>query len=304
MIRRMETRRLQLLIELSRHGSMRAVADELGVTTSTVSQQIAVLAREVGVALIEPVGRRVRLTPAGRRLAEHAVTIVAAVEAARSDLAPNTEPSGTLRVAGFATAVRRSLLPIIADLAVSHPQVRLLFYEHEPAEALELLSADGVDIALVYDYDLAPIAFDRAIESTSLWCTAWALGVAAGGVPPDPANALAVFQRHREHDWIVNSRNTADEQVVRIIASMAGFEPAVAHRADSLDLVQDLIAAGLGVGLLPADMSTRSGVDRCPLTDPGVALRCYAVIRRGRARWPPLALLLDRLSARKALRRP
>ena len=154
----METRRLQLLVELSRHGSMRAVADELGVTTSTVSQQIAVLAREVGVALIEPVGRRVRLTPAGRRLAEHAVTIVAAVEAARSDLAPDTEPSGTLRIAGFATAVRRSLLPIVAELAVSHPQVRLLFYEHEPAEALELLAADGVDIALVYDYDLAPIA--------------------------------------------------------------------------------------------------------------------------------------------------
>ena len=85
-----ETRRLQLLIELSRHGSMRAVADELNITTSTVSQQIAVLAREVGTDLIEPVGRRVRLTPAGRRLAEHAVTIVAAVESARSDLASDT----------------------------------------------------------------------------------------------------------------------------------------------------------------------------------------------------------------------
>ncbi|HEX8632125.1 MAG TPA: LysR family transcriptional regulator, partial [Catenuloplanes sp.] len=72
----METRRLRLLLELSRLGSMRAVADELGITTSTVSQQIAVLAREVGAPLIEPDGRRVRLTPAGRRLADHAVTIL------------------------------------------------------------------------------------------------------------------------------------------------------------------------------------------------------------------------------------
>jgi DNA-binding transcriptional LysR family regulator len=294
-----ETRRLQLLIELSRHGSMRAVADELGITTSTVSQQLAVLAREVGADLIEPVGRRVRLTPAGRRLAEHAVIIVAAVEAARSDLAPDTEPAGTLRIAGFATAVRRSLLPIVADLAVSHPRVRLLFSEHEPTEALQLLAADGVDIALVYDYNLAPIAVDRAMESRSLWSTGWALGVLGPAGPPGGPNARTVFDRYREHDWIVNSRNTADEQVVRILASMAGFEPRLTHRADSLDLVQDLIFAGLGVGLLPADVPPRPGVALCPLGDPEVALRAYAVIRRGRERWPPLALVLDRLGTRK-----
>jgi DNA-binding transcriptional LysR family regulator len=118
----METRRLHLLLELSRLGSMRAVADELGVTTSTVSQQIAALATEVGTALVEPVGRRVRLTPAGRRLAEHAVTILAAVDAARLDLDPNAEPAGILRTAGFATAIRRSLLPAVAHLATTHPQ--------------------------------------------------------------------------------------------------------------------------------------------------------------------------------------
>ena len=83
---RVETRRLRILLELSRLGSMREVAEEMGVTTSTVSQQIAALARETGTALIEPDGRRIRLTPAGRRLAGHSVTILAAVEAARLDL--------------------------------------------------------------------------------------------------------------------------------------------------------------------------------------------------------------------------
>ena len=220
-----ETRRLQLLVELSRLGSMRAVADELGVTTSTVSQQIAALAREAGVALIEPVGRRVRLTPAGRRLAEHAVTILAAVEAARADLDPDTEPAGTLRIAGFATAIRRSLLPVVADLAGSHPKVRLLFYEHEPAEAIELLAADDVDLALIYDYNLAPISVDRAFVSPST------VGDAVG--PRRTRARGAAPRRRRAHRvrslpggrWIVNSRNTADEQVVRIIASMAGFDP-------------------------------------------------------------------------------
>ncbi len=115
----MQTRRLELLVEFARLGSMRAVADALGTTTSTVSQQLAALTGEVGMALLEPDGRRVRLTPAGRRLAEHAVTILAAVESARVDLDPDADPAGRVRVAGFATAIRRALLPVVADLASS-----------------------------------------------------------------------------------------------------------------------------------------------------------------------------------------
>src|SRR3954447_18919374 len=89
----MDPRRLRLLLELSRRGSMRAVAEELGHTTSTVSQQLAVLAREAGATLLEPEGRRVRLTPAGRPPAAHAVTALAPLEAARADLDPDGEPA-------------------------------------------------------------------------------------------------------------------------------------------------------------------------------------------------------------------
>ena len=103
----MDPRRLRLLLELSRLGSMHEVAAELNTTTSSVSQGIAALAREVGTPLLEPDGRRVRLTPAGRRLATHAVTILAAVDAARLDLDPAAEPAGVLRVSGFATAIRK-----------------------------------------------------------------------------------------------------------------------------------------------------------------------------------------------------
>src|SRR5687768_18572348 len=99
---------------------MRAVADVHHLTTSTVSQQIAALAKETGAQLIEPDGRRVRLTPAGRRLADHAVTILAAVDSARLDLDPEAEPAGTLRVGGFATGIRVALLPVLEELAVTH----------------------------------------------------------------------------------------------------------------------------------------------------------------------------------------
>ena len=290
----MDPRRLELLLQLSRLGSMREVAETTGTTTSTVSQQIAALARDAGTPLIEPVGRRVRLTPAGRRLADHAVVVLAALEAARADLDPSAEPAGTVRVAAFATAVRRVVLPAVGALAERHPEVRLRIHEHEPAEALQLLADDDVDLALTYDYNLAPASFDAGLDTAPLGTAAWALGVPAARKGRAGA-ALEVFDRFRDADWIVNSRNTADEDVVRTLASLAGFQPHVAHRADSLDLVQDMIVAGLGVGLLPADQPTRAEVALLPLREPEAVLRAYAVTRRGRAGWPPLAAVLRQL---------
>src|SRR3954466_12399249 len=179
----MDPRRLRLLLELSRRGSMRAVADELGFTTSTVSQQLSVLAREAGTPLIEPAGRMGRLTPAGQRLADHAVTILAALEAARADLDPAAEPAGVVRVAGFATAIRRSLVPVVAALAETHPAVELQIREHEPPEAVALLADDDVDLALVHDFTLAPRPFERHNVATPLWSPRWPLAVPVGDGP-------------------------------------------------------------------------------------------------------------------------
>jgi DNA-binding transcriptional LysR family regulator len=291
----MDLRRLELLLHLSRGGSMRAVAEDLGITTSTVSQQIAALAREVGTPLLEHVGRGVKLTPAGQRLAAHAVTILAAVEAARLDLDPAAEPAGTVRVAGFATAIRRSLVPLVTDLSTNHPEVRLRIHEHEPLESLALLASDEVDLALTYDYNLAPVIADSRLDVAPLWSVGWGLGVPSAEAAPPDGDAATVFDRYRDREWIVNSRNTADEEVVRALGSMAGFGPQVTHRADSLELVQDLIQAHLGVGLLPVDQPTLPQVVVLPLRNPAVTLRAYAVTRRGRSVWPPLALVLEAL---------
>ena len=287
----MDPRRLELLLELSRLGSMRAVGESLHVTTSTVSQQLAILAREAGTPLTEPHGRRVRLTPAGQRLAGHAVTILAALEAARLDLDPAAAPEGTVRVAAFATAVRESVLPVVRLLAQRQPAVLLTVREHEPDEALALLADDAVDLALTYDYNLAPARFDRSLVTRPLALRPWGLGT-----PDTPdrgaGTALEVFRRFAGQDWIVNSRNGADEEVIRVVASLAGFQPRITHHVDSLELVQDLILAGLGVGLLPAGPPVRGGVVLRALAEPDVTQRPFAVTRRGRTAWPPLALVL------------
>jgi DNA-binding transcriptional LysR family regulator len=285
----MDVRRLRMLLELSRLGSMHDVAETLGTTTSSVSQGIAALSRDVGSPLLEPDGRRVRLTPAGRRLADHAVTILAAVDAARLDLDPTAEPAGVVRVGGFASAIRRSLLPAIHDLRSTHPGLDVRIHEYEPIESLDLLARDDLDLALAYDYDLAPAEWRDDHVVSPLWDIEWGIGV------PTRDRHLGLADL-ADRDWIVNSRNTADEDVVRTLASMAGFAPRVVHRADSLDLLEDLILAGLGVGLLPLDRPTAPGVRVLPLSDPDVLLRAYAVTRTGRAAWPPLALLIDLLA--------
>jgi DNA-binding transcriptional LysR family regulator len=201
-----------------------------------------------------------------------------------------------VRVAGFATAMRGHLLPIVTRLAVSHPRVHVLIREHEPAEALELLAADEADLALTYDYNLAPAAADASVDSAPLWTARWGLGVPARESGGD-GTTTEVFARFAASDWIANSRNTADEAVIGTLASMAGFTPRFTHRADSLDLVQDMITAGLGVGLLPVGQPVGPGVRLLPLTDPFVELRAYAVTRPGRLDWPPLTLVARLLQA-------
>jgi DNA-binding transcriptional LysR family regulator len=296
----MDPRRLRLLLALSRLGSMREVADAYHLTTSTVSQQIAALAKEAHVQLIEPDGRRVRLTPAGQRLADHAVTILAAVDAARLDLDPDAEPAGTVRVGGFATGIRLSLMPVLAELALTHPRVEVVISEFEPVEAFALLADDALDLAIAYDYNLAPAAPDAVLEAVPLWSTTWGLGVpdrASDRAPEGPADLSA----YADQRWIVNSRNTADEDAVRTLAALAGFTPRIWHQIDSLDLVDDLIEAGYGVGLLPAGRPARPGVTVLSIVDPEVVMTAYAVTRRGRSTWPPLRVLVDRLRPHSAI---
>jgi DNA-binding transcriptional LysR family regulator len=232
----------------------------------------------------------VRLTPAGQRLAGHAVTILAAVDSARLDLDPDAEPAGTVRVGGFATGIRLSLLPIVAELAEQFPKVGFVISEYEPIEAFALLTNDDLDLALTYDYNLAPSSPGPVLETVALWSVPWGLGVPAS-TPDGPAE----IADYADRTWIVNSRNTADEDAVRTLASLAGFTPKIAHQIDSLELVEDLIIAGHGVGLLPIGRPTTAGVKVLPLTEPKAVLTAYAVTRRGRATWPPLRTVLDRM---------
>ena len=154
----LDLRRLRLLHELHRLGTVGAVAQALSYSPSTVSQQLKVLEREAGTPLFEPAGRRVRLTDAALVLVEHAQRLLADAERAEADLAAAAAGAvaGVVRVGSFQTASLHLLLPAMNTLRDTHPGVRVRVVEAEPEAALEALRSHALDLALADEWAGTP----------------------------------------------------------------------------------------------------------------------------------------------------
>ena len=287
----MELRKLRVLVELSRLGTMSAVAQATGYGTSAVSQQLAALEREAGVPLLEAAGRRVRLTPAGRRLVGHAEGILAAVAAAELDLAAGSAPSGLVRVAGYTTALRQDLLPAADELAGVYPSLELELQEREPTEVDELLDADQIDLGFVYDYTLVP---RRGRHVRSMLCSSpMMLAVPAESPVPARISTPADLESLRDKPWIGNSRDPGDDELASRLCGMSGWTPRIRDRADSLELVIDLVLAGRGVCLLPAEVPGADRVRMVPLALARTDRRMWSVVRAGTQAWPATMAVID-----------
>src|SRR6202453_3486364 len=148
----LDIRRLRMLHEFAARGSIARTADALGYTPSAVSQQLAVLEKEAGTALLDRTARSAGLTDAGRRLALHAELILAMVEQAESELsAQAAQPSGRVVVTAFPSAAV-AFAPALANSLKEHPQLTLLLREADPAEGLKLARSGEVEVAIVDDW--------------------------------------------------------------------------------------------------------------------------------------------------------
>ena len=295
----MDLDKLRALVELSRLGTMSAVAAATGYGTSAVSQQLAALERQTGTTLFESEGRRVRLTPAGRRLAAHGRGILAAVTAAELDLAARDEPHGLLRVAGHTTALRDLLVPALPDLAAVHPRVRIDLHESEPDETEALLDDDRVDVGLVWDYTLVPRVW-RHVPAL-LASTPMVLAVPPGVGVPDRMRTPADLEALRDVEWIGNSRDGGDDELAHRLCAIAGWTPRIRHRADTLALLTDLVVAGTGVCMLPAGSPEAARVRTVALDLVRTDVRVWSVVRAGTESWPATAALIDHLAGRAAM---
>src|SRR5271163_807248 len=241
--------RLRVLKEVAYRGSFSGAAEALSYTQSAVSQQIAALEAEAGMTLLERHARGVSLTAAGQTLVGHAEGILARLEAAESALSLIAGlRSGRLRMASFPTA-GATLMPLaIATFRSSYPEVELTLAEGEPEEIVPRLAAGELDLALLFEF-AGETPLREGMTRVELLEDPMYLAL-----PRD--HRLAGRARLRLQDlqgeaWVQTARSSpCARQVVRSCHA-AGFEPNVSFESDDYQTVQGLVAAGVGVALIP-----------------------------------------------------
>ena len=237
-----ELRRLRLLHELWLRGTIAEVAASLSYSPSTVSQQLSLLEREAGVALLEPDGRRVRLTPEGRMLAEHAARALELDEAARAALSGGAwEP---VRMAAMPTAAETIVPAALTLLAERAPDLRVELAELPPEESLFELWARRFDLVIAEQYPGHTRERRDGVVHELLGEDPIRIAL-----PPDEhPTALAEL---RDRAWVLEPEGTAARQWAVQQCRAAGFEPDVRFEAADLTAHVRLIGAGHAVGMLP-----------------------------------------------------
>ena len=316
-----------MLVAVARHGSVTAAAHALNYAQPSVSHHLARLEAETGTKLVQRAGRGIRLTDAGRLLAERAVEVIGRLDAAENELAVFAGlRAGRLRLAAFPSALSTIVPAAAAILHERHPSVDLRLTEAEPPEAVRMLRAGYVDVALVFRHEAADsgragsrdplVAPGRASQdddqvqvteqddlreqvllSEAVHLIMPDTAVCGGEPPLAPAVTelwAADLARLAEYRWIAGCDRCREHLLLQ--CASAGFTPRIAFTTDDFVAAQALVTAGLGVTLLP-------GLALRAARNPGVRTarlrgtrRCVVAVRYGEPPDPPAtAVLLDAL---------
>lgn len=232
--------RLRVLVAVARRGSLTAAARDLHYSQPSVSHHLARLEAETGARLIQRAGRGIRLTEAGRLLAERAADIIGRLDSAAEELAAHVGlRSGRVRLAAFPSALGTFVPDAAVRLAREHPGLQLALTETEPPEALRLLRSGRVDVAVMFRYD------DTAPEEGGITMI-HLLDDPSFLVAPAPPVELA---EHAGSSWIAGCDRCRSHLLD--LCAKAGFEPRMTFTSDDIVAVQALVAAGVGVTVLP-----------------------------------------------------
>jgi DNA-binding transcriptional LysR family regulator len=288
--------RLLMLREVALRGTIAAAARSLGLTPSAVSQQVAVLEREAGVALLDRSPRGVALTGAGHALAARAASIVDVLSSARADIDRiSGAVTGPVTVAAVASAAATLVSAAVVELRTREPGVDVSVVVAEPAHALRILLADDVDIAVVDEYDYVPLALPDYLLGREL-CAEKLVVVSAPGVLGQRSGvSLASLM---SEDWVMPPDDAACGLAVRSACRAAGFEPRVRWETDDLLLLVRAVAAGHGIAVLPrlAVVDGIADVEVRPLRSPPLRRRITAVTRSSASSRPVVESVLDALA--------
>jgi DNA-binding transcriptional LysR family regulator len=278
----LDVRRLNVLRAVANEGTFSAAARALDYTQPAVSHHVARLEAEVGTALLVRSGRGVRLTEAGQALVEHTDAVLARLASAEDEIAAIAGlRAGRVRLAAFPSA-SATLVPIAARmLQDAHEGVTVSLVEEEPPEALALLRGGEVDVAVAFGYPEADLTSTHDLEVVPL------LEDDLFVVLPAGRSARRVkLSNLADETWIAGCERCRAHLLH--LAGQAGFQPRIAYATDDYVTVQGLVAAGLGVALLPSlalAAVRRDDIATVPLAKPA-ARQIAAVVPAG-PRYPP-----------------
>jgi DNA-binding transcriptional LysR family regulator len=288
----LDVRRLRVLREFAARGTIAATADALGYTPPAVSQQLAALEREAGVALLERHGRTRRLTPAGKELVTRTESVLRELEAAEAALArTTTSVAGVLRAASFPSAHRALFPPVLARLAREHPELEVHTRELEPEDSIPELKLGELDLVLAQEYPFGPQTDDPALERTPLREDPIRLAV------PEGEGGRVDLAEHPDVPWIAGRQGSFCHAVVLHTCRGAGFEPRITHFTNDFATAYGLVAARVGFALVP-DLAgpPPPGVQIVETRQPVPSRRIFAAVRSGSSARPAVAACLEALA--------
>ncbi len=301
----LDVTRLRVLVAVARYGSVTAAARALNYAQPSISHHIARLEAETGARLLQRAGRGIRLTEAGRLLADRAEEIIGRLDAAENELAAHVGlREGRVRLASFPSALGTIVPAAAATLEAESPGMDLMLAEAEPPEALRMLRAGYVDVALVFrhyqeDADSEPPGADEEgargrllLDEPVHLVTPAGPGSADGGTAPAGPPDLAAYAQRR---WIAGCERCRGYLVRQ--CGLAGFTPKISFTTDDYVAVQALVAAGLGITTLPGlclRAARHPGVWAAPL--PGARRHVFAMTYGEPPDPPATARLIDVLA--------
>ena len=290
--------RLLVLRMLAEHGTLTATADALNYTPSAVSAQLRGLAEQLGVELLVPEGRRVRLTPAAWLLVERSADLNRLWEEIRAEVAARADiEHPVLRLCAFSTPAAAIVPDLVTRLRARRSHLLVQIEEADPAVCFEMLLTEAADLAVVVATQDVPAAGDPRFEQRTLLIDP--LDVLVHEDHPMASRKSLDFATLATEPWITDRAGTAYHQLFMTACVAAGFVPHVAHHASEWDTASALVAAGLGIALIPrlARLPAGDPVRRIRLRGDSAPSRSAIVaIRAGSSRHPLIADALEALT--------